>query len=460
ETLDLLSPHGMEKGLDMVYLVDEAMPPRVVGDVTRLRQVLVNLVGNAVKFTERGSVFVCVRSRPIDQPAHVAGNPPEGKPVDDTAGKWHELHFQVKDTGPGISADRLDRLFKIFSQVDASTTRRYGGTGLGLAISKRLVELMGGRVWVESRVDEGSKFNFTIQAREAPALMDAPPPVSPEILARRRLLIVDDGEVNRRILRIQAERWGMIPCEAESGVAALNWLRSNAHLDLAILDMQMPGMDGLELAAQIRGLPTRADLPLILLSSAAAMRDRSDPRWLHFSSCFTKPIKMHNLQNALLHALGRPRAPHDPVVKPGGGPRLADELPLRILLVEDNVVNQKVASLLLKNLGYRCDLAANGREAVDALKRQAYDVVLMDIQMPEMDGFEATQEIYQRFPAAQRPRIIALTAGAMESDREKCLNSGMDDYLSKPLRAEDMELKLRAVMLGPRTNGPASVSVP
>jgi two-component system sensor histidine kinase/response regulator len=459
ETLDLLSPGGMEKGLDMVYLIDEGLPPRVIGDVTRLRQVLVNLVGNAVKFTEQGSVFICVRGRPIPAPSADASFLAETTETDGAPAAWHELHFQVKDTGPGIAPERQDRLFKLFSQVDASTTRRYGGTGLGLAISKRIIELMGGRVWVESEVGKGAKFHFTIIAREAPPCTNAPAPVSPAMLARRRLLIVDDGEVNRRILRIQAERWGMIPCEAESGEAALAWLRSNAHLDLAILDMQMPGMDGLELAAQIRGLPNRTTLPLILLSSAAGLRDRSDARWLHFSSCFTKPVKLTQLHNALLLALGTQQTPDTATLALDTGSRLADELPLRILLVEDNVVNQKVASLQLKNLGYRCDLAANGREAVDAVARQAYDLILMDIQMPEMDGFEATAEICQRLPVGQRPRIIALTANAMEGDREKCLQAGMDDYLSKPLRAEDMELKIRAVMLRPRSNGPEATPV-
>jgi CheY-like chemotaxis protein len=309
------------------------------------------------------------------------------------------------------------------------------------------VELMGGTVWVESTLNQGSKFHFTIVVRDAPASQAAAPDLSPEILAQRRLLIVDDGEVNRRILRIQAERWGMVPCEADSGSAALNWLRSNAHLDAAILDMQMPGMDGLDLAAQIRALPNRANLPLILLSSAAALRDRSDARWQLFSSCFTKPIKLNQLHKALLLALGNHRSHHPIDPRPISKPRLADELPLRILLVEDNVVNQKVASLLLKNLGYRCDLAANGREAVDAIERQVYDVVLMDVQMPEMDGFEATAEIHRRFADRRRPRIIALTANAMEGDREKCLASGMDDYLSKPLRVEEIEQKLRAVML-------------
>jgi two-component system sensor histidine kinase/response regulator len=389
ETLELLSPKAMEKGLDMVYLVDAAMPACIVGDVTRLRQVLVNLVGNAVKFTERGSVFVCVRSKPIEAPAiatDAAGDPGYrlARPV--AAGKWHELHFQVKDTGPGIPADRLDRLFKLFSQVDASTTRRYGGTGLGLAISQRIVELMGGRIWVESTLGAGSKFHFTIQVPEATEQRPRLSTISPQMLAGKRLLIVDDGEVNRRILRIQAERWGMIPCEADSGDAALAWLQGSAHLDVAILDMQMPGMDGLELAERIRRLPGRAELPLILLSSAAGLRDRTDARWLHFAACFTKPTKLTQLHHALRLALGTHQAPELASVNRAPTRRLAEDFPLRILLVEDNVVNQKVASHLLKNLGYRCDLAANGREALDALERQTYDVVLMDIQMPVMDA--------------------------------------------------------------------------
>jgi signal transduction histidine kinase/DNA-binding response OmpR family regulator len=437
EALDLLSPKAMEKGLDLVYLTDENVPPRLVGDITRLRQVLVNLAGNAVKFTERGSVFICVRSRKID-PA--PGN--EQIP----AGSWHELHFQVKDTGPGISPDRMDRLFKLFSQVDASTTRRYGGTGLGLVISRRLVELMGGSIWVESEEHKGSKFHFTLRAREAAAEKNLPPPAPPPILIGHRLLIVDDGEVNRRILRTQAQRWDMLPSEATSGDDALAQLSGGLRVDVAILDMQMPGMDGLDLAVRIHQLPGCANLPLILLSSAAGLRDRADARWGHFAACFTKPIKQNQLHNTLLLALGSNRSATPASVRPSPASHLAAERPLRILLIEDNVVNQKVAVLFLKNMGYRCDLAANGRESLEALDRQSYDVLLMDVQMPEMDGYEATAEICRRYPADQRPHIIALTANAMSGDREKCLQSGMDDYLTKPLRAGDVEAKLRAVV--------------
>jgi CheY-like chemotaxis protein len=322
-------------------------------------------------------------------------------------------------------------------------TRRYGGTGLGLAISKRIVDLMGGHIWVESEVGRGSSFHFVILAREA--TIENPPPARAELgtLKGRRLLIVDDGEVNRRILRILAQRWGMRAYECDSGAGALAWLRAHGPVDVAVLDMQMPGMDGLELASRLRDLPECADLPLLLLSSAATVRDRSDERWAHFTACYNKPIRHSQLHHALLQALGNiPSAPAT-VAPPKPASRLADELPLRILLVEDNVVNQKVASRVLENRGYRCDLAANGREALEALERQRYDLMFLDIQMPEMDGYETAAELCARYPATERPYVIALTANAMDGDRQKCLQAGMDDYLSKPLRAEDMEQKLR-----------------
>ncbi|MBL9203753.1 MAG: response regulator, partial [Opitutaceae bacterium] len=273
QTLDLISPTSTAKGLDVVYLVLGDTPECIVGDVTRLRQILVNLVGNAVKFTEHGSVLVTIASRPV---------PPPTPAPDAPGGAWHELHFQITDTGPGIPSDRMDRLFKHFSQIDASTTRRHGGTGLGLAISKRLVELMRGRIWVESKLGSGSTFHFTLQARSSPVPALIRPSVAPAALHRKHVLIVDDGEVNRRILRLQAERWGMSATEAASGPAALQALLSEAACDVAILDMQMPDMDGLELAARIHALPHRTNLPMVLLSSAGSLRDRSDARWQHF----------------------------------------------------------------------------------------------------------------------------------------------------------------------------------
>jgi signal transduction histidine kinase/DNA-binding response OmpR family regulator len=448
ETLDLLSLKAMEKGLDIAYLGCERMPANIVGDVTRLRQVLVNLVGNAVKFTEQGSVFVTIQTRKLESrpPEIVLDQVGSSDSVDDVSSDvWHELHFQIKDTGVGIAPDRMNRLFKLFSQVDVSMTRRFGGTGLGLAISKRIIELMGGRIWAESEEGVGSTFHFIIFAREAGALDSLPAAADPAMLQGRHLLIVDDGEVNRRILRVLGQRWGMSTHETNSGEAALAWLSKHPKADVAILDMQMPGMDGLDLAARIRELPGCANLPLILLSSAAGIRDRNDPRWRHFASCYSKPIRHSQLHQAVLSALGK-NAPAVETPLPHTPARLlGEDLPLRILLAEDNVVNQRVACRFLEKMGYRCDLAANGREALEAVERQRYEVVLMDLQMPEMDGYEATREICLRVPSADRPRIIALTANAMDGDREKCLQAGMDDYLTKPLRAEDLEQKLRSL---------------
>jgi len=453
DTLDLFSQTCAEKGIELAYLADE-VPAFVAGDVTRLRQVLVNLVGNAVKFTSHGTVFVTVESRPA------APKPPA--PGAETPGPqaWYELHFQIKDTGLGIPPDRLDRLFKLFSQVDVSTTRRFGGTGLGLAISQRLVELMGGHISVTSQPDVGSNFQFVIVLQETVSLTPKPRAVPP-ILAGRRLLIVDDSEVNRRILRLQAERWRMAPYEAASGGEALAWLLFNSA-DIAVLDLQMPGMDGLELSRRIRATPNGASLPLVLFSSAAGLRDRSDPRWQNFAGCFTKPVRQAQLQDALAQALGQPGSAGAPQRVPRE--RLAERLPLRILLVEDNVVNQKVASRFLEQMGYRRDLAANGLEALEALDRQPYDVLLMDVQMPEMDGLEAAREIRRRFPGTSGPQIIALTASAMDEDRKHCLACGMDDYLSKPLDPILMEEKLRAaaarMRLSPREAHEAGPLVP
>ncbi|HYC71750.1 MAG TPA: response regulator [Opitutaceae bacterium] len=436
ESLELVSPKAMEKGLDLVYLAADEVPPVVLGDVARLRQVLVNLAGNAVKFTERGSVFVCVCARPLDEAEKRAAEAARTSPLPEGTA-WRELHFQVKDSGLGIPADRQDGLFQLFSQVDASTTRKYGGTGLGLAISKQLVGLMGGRIWVESEVNVGSKFHFTIRVPAAvgPSVKsnDRPSP-----LVGRRVLVVDDGEVNRRILRIQAERWQMAAVEAASGPAALELLRGGAEVDMAILDMQMPEMDGLELARRIRELPGRDGLPLVLLSSAAGLADRTDPRWKLFAVAFTKPVKQRELHSAFLRALQGTPAPG--AVSPG--PRLAADMPLSILIAEDNLVNRRVAEGLLRKFGYEPDIVGDGREAVAAVARKWYDIIFMDVNMPEMDGLEATREIRAR-PGPQ-PRIVALTANATTRDREICLAAGMDDFLSKPLREGDLEARLRA----------------
>ena len=433
DSLDLLAAKAAEKKLDLVYQMEDGIPGAVLGDVTRLRQVLVNLVGNAVKFTERGEVEAQVKV--------LATADPGG-----TDRPWH-LHFSVRDTGIGIPVDRLARLFRPFTQADASTTRHYGGTGLGLAISKRLVELMGGKMWVESFPGKGSTFHFTLhlppaQPARAPAVLEG----RQVQLANQRLLVVDDNLTNTRILTWQAARWGMVSRGAQSAQQALEWLRAGETFDLAILDMQMPGMDGLMLAAEIRKLPTVAAMPLVLLTSLGGKTDSPEFAAGAFASCLTKPIKPAQLLEVLVRVVsGAEPVSNMTTSTPKLDPNLAARMPLRVLLCDDNAINQKVAVRLLQQMGYQPDLAGNGREALQRLDAQAYDLIFMDVMMPEMDGLEATREIRLRQNnAALHPNykspvvIVAMTASAMQGDREKCLNAGMDDYLAKPVRLEDV----------------------
>ncbi|MCD6289803.1 MAG: PAS domain S-box protein [Anaerolineae bacterium] len=430
EALDLVAPKAAEKGLDLAYLIENDVPEMLVSDVTRLRQILVNLLSNAVKFTERGEVVVTVASEAKQE---VSGNGNGREPHVE-----HVLHFSVRDTGIGIPKERLGHLFQPFTQLDASVTRRYGGTGLGLAICKRLTEMMGGRIWVESEVGKGSTFHFTIRARAAAArphvyLQSAQPQ-----LAGRRVLIVDDNATNRFILVRHTQAWGMLPRAAASGPEALQWVREGERFDLAILDMHMPDMDGLTLAAEIRKLSA---MPLIMLTSLGRM-ERHDES-VEFVAFLTKPIKPSQLYNVLLHTLAdQPATLIRPKERVHIDPTFAERHPLRILLAEDNVVNQKVALRILERMGYRADVAANGIEVLQALRRQPYDVILMDVQMPEMGGLEVTRRIRQLWPKDQQPRIIAMTAHALQGDREQCLAAGMDDYVSKPVQVEALSAAL------------------
>jgi PAS domain S-box-containing protein len=422
--LDLVAGRAAEKGLDLAYLVGDGTPAAIVGDVTRLRQILLNLLSNAVKFTERGEVVLSVSARRLDGEAPL-----------------HELTFSVRDTGIGIPADRVGRLFQSFSQVDASTTRRYGGTGLGLAISQRLVELMGGRIGVTSEVGAGSDFRFTTRA----AAVDVPAParrdltgVQPSLLGKR-VLAVDDNATNRRILASHLEAWGMATRATGFPLEALGWIAAGEPFDVGILDMHMPEMDGVALALAIREHRAEATLPLVLFTSLgrreAAVESAGFAAYLH------KPIKPSQLFDALVSVLAdRPVHVRERGVaaRPALDPDMARRHPLRILLAEDNVVNQKVALRLLGQMGYRADVAADGLEAIEAVARQTYDVVLMDVQMPELDGFEASREINRRWPGGRRPRLVAMTANAMQGDRELCVAAGMDDYVSKPIRVEEL----------------------
>jgi PAS domain S-box-containing protein len=435
DALDLFAVKAAAKNIELVYHIASGVPCDVQGDITRLRQIVVNLVGNALKFTDQGEIVVAVdRASPSLRSADRA----DAKAI--PSAEEVLLHFSVRDTGVGIPEDRRDRLFQSFSQVDASITRRYGGTGLGLAISKRLAELMGGSMWVESIVDRGSTFHFTALfklPREQSVLPE------PDPLAGARVLIVDDNETNRFILAEQTRRRGMRPTTVEGGAAALALLDTGATFDLVITDMLMPAMNGLEFYAAFRRHPSQPLTPAIMLTSLGENFLRDEARTLGITAFVAKPVHQAHLyeimQNALqLHGELRTSAKRNGIFDR----TYALRFPLRILLAEDNVVNQKVALGILDRLGYHADISANGIEVVDALARRPYDTILMDVQMPEMDGIEATRAIRRTFDADRQPVIIAMTASAMQEDRQACLDAGMDDFVSKPIRLEELTAAL------------------
>ncbi|HSR31327.1 MAG TPA: response regulator, partial [Anaerolineae bacterium] len=442
--LDLLATRAAQKGLDLAYLVEPQVPAAIYGDAGRLRQILVNLLSNAVKFTEEGEVVLSVTC-----------SAPEAVGAD----QGLELHFAVRDTGIGVPADQMDRLFRSFSQLDASATRRYGGTGLGLAISKRLSEMMGGTMWAESptsvsprrweqaRWGPGSTFHFTIQSESAPSIPRAYLRDIQPYLRDKQVLIVDDNRTNRQILTLQTRAWGMLPKATGSPAEALDWIQQGVPFDVAILDMQMPEMDGLKLAAKIRDARPDPMLPLVMLTSLGQRESGTND--IQFAAFLTKPIKPSQLYNVLVGIFARDAQPADErtvAARASFDTQMARRLPLRILLAEDNVINQQVALSFLGRLGYRADIAANGLEVLQSLRRQPYDVVLMDVHMPEMDGLEATRQIrgmsLPELAAGTQPRIIAMTAGALQEDREACLEAGMDDYISKPVQIAELVTSL------------------
>jgi signal transduction histidine kinase/CheY-like chemotaxis protein/HPt (histidine-containing phosphotransfer) domain-containing protein len=430
EALELLSPKAFEKGLDLGALVAPDLPPALLGDVTRLRQVLVNLLGNAVKFTPRGEILITVDREAPAGPGPGAASAPV------------RLHFCVRDTGIGIPADRLERLFKSFSQVDASMARTYGGTGLGLAISRRLVELMGGRMWVESVLGVGSAFHFTIAAEpaaELPAVAAEPPS-----LAGVSALIVDDNATNRLILSRQVQSWGVRPTAVSSGSGALQLLASAGPFDVVLLDAVMPELDGWQTAEAIRKQARFAALPLIMLSSRDLL-SAGEAAARGITVCLRKPVRQRQLLSALRQALSRQTA--------GSGARSASHgldrslgvrYPLVILLAEDNPINQKVMLLLLDRLGYRPDVVNNGVEALTALARRQYDLVFMDVQMPELDGLEASRRV-RRQHGHRAPCIIGLTATALPEDLDRCLAAGMDQVITKPFQFSSLVAALERV---------------
>jgi len=431
ESLDLLAPRTLEKPMDLVYEADDQIPQMVVGDGQRLRQVLVNLLANAVKFTEKGDVLT-----KVDVIATPTADMPEATPM--------RLHFQVRDTGIGIQPDRLARLFRAFTQADVSTSRKYGGTGLGLAISRRLVELMGGRMWAESVPGEGSTFHFTVNVGTVPD--SAPPPHAGRLarLADLKILILDDNGTSRNALFEQCRRWGMQPKAVENPAQAMELLRGQTGFDLALIDLHLPGMDGVAVAAEIQKLPSSAMLPMVLLTPLGKKKKSSEEVRVVFAHAVHKPVKPAQLSSALERALLSPRSPVRAPEPPKSEKSLAEQLPMKVLLVDDNAINQKVAVRILQQFGYQPEMAGNGREALDKLDQQPFDFIFMDVMMPEMDGLEATRLLRKRQMIGgytnyqSRIIIVAMTAHAMQGDREKCIAAGMDDYLAKPVRPKDV----------------------
>jgi len=408
-SLDLVAAQASGKGLDLAYVLEDGVPAVVVGDVTRVRQILVNLLSNAVKFTAAGDVLVTVREH---------GRSDAGC----------DLSFAVSDTGIGIPPDRLAVLFRAFSQVDTSTTRVYGGTGLGLAISRRLAEAMDGDLSVRSAAGDGSTFTLRVRLPVAEQTEDQLL-VPPAELPGRRALVVDDNATNRRILRRQLEQWGMVVDDHAGPEPVITAVDAGVTYDVALLDMHMPGTDGLALAEQLRGRASTRHLPILLLSSLGNRRGAAEELGMQH---LTKPVKAAALRSAVARALGAAVVPATPA------DLQATVQPLRILLADDNVVNQRVAVLMLERLGYRADVAADGQEALDALGRTPYDVVLMDVQMPQLDGPEATRRLRAELPPHRQPWVVAMTASALAEDRERCRAAGMDDYLTKPVRREEL----------------------
>jgi len=422
DVFDLFAGKAAQIGIDLVYQISPDIPSQIVGDSLRLRQVLINLVGNAMKFTHAGEVFVGVQLGVMETNSL-------------------ELLFEVRDTGIGIAPEKLGVLFKAFSQVDASTTRKYGGTGLGLAISEKLVELMGGNITVKSIPGQGSTFSFKIRAGRSNNQQRRYVYYNVAELEGKQVLVVDDNVTNRNILQAQLLQWKFAPTLAASGNEALRLLEAHPDFNLVITDMQMPGMDGISLALEIR--KKYPGLPIILLSSIGDERGHHFPNL--FSSILTKPIKQHILNKHIVnelrrnHSMARDTQPADNLRKLNIN--FAKQYPLDILIAEDNIINQALITHVLNKMGYEPDIAQDGKETLDRVNNKPYDVILMDIQMPEIDGLEATRIIRRQL--TQQPVIIAMTANAMQEDKEACLLAGMNDYISKPINLDEIMLLLQ-----------------
>ncbi len=427
---DLIAIKAQEKGLEYVSVIHPDVPSLLRGDPGRVRQILINLAGNAVKFTHSGEIVIN---------SHLENE------TEDLA----HIKFTVKDTGIGIPKDKMDKLFKSFSQVDSSTTRKYGGTGLGLTISQRLAQLMGGQTGVESKEGAGSKFWFTAKFEKQKSIPD---PVSlPEDIQGKYILIVDDNKTNRRVVKEQLKLWGCTYDEAPDGATALDKLkegvRNNRPFEIAIVDMQMPEMDGKQLGQKIKAHSEIRQTRLLMMSSIGERGTVKDLEAIGFDAYLTKPVKMAQLRSCLLkicHRRERIQEPVDNDIITQYSLSEDERRQIRILLAEDNRINQKVALKMLSKIGYRADAVNNGQDAINAMVNYHYDLVLMDCQMPEVDGYDATREIRKPDSGVKNPKvpIIAMTAHAMKGDRDKCLDVGMNDYLSKPVKPKDLSLML------------------
>jgi CheY-like chemotaxis protein len=429
EAMDVLAPKAAEKGLEILYEIEEDVPAQVLGDVVRLRQILTNLLGNAVKFTAAGEIFALVRT--LATPAPGSDEP------------WH-LHFSVRDTGIGIPPDRMARIFQTFAQADVSTARHFGGTGLGLSISKKLVEMMDGRMWVESVPQKGSTFHFTLPLHAVPGEQPNELTARHHLLANREILVCSANQVSRRILTALMTSWGMKP-QAVCGLnETLELLHGSARFELLVLDVPKCDSHTIDSVMEIRRNRNTSAMPIILLTPLAKHPGQTCLEGVHLASRVTKPLKPAVLLEALLRTLGgcKPR----PAPKPTGklDLHMAERMPLRVLLCDDNAVNQRVASRILQQMGYRPDIAGNGFEALAACKANHYDLIFMDVMMPGMGGLEATREIRKLesnwgFQIGRTSAIIvAMTASAMQGDRERCIAAGMNDYIAKPVKPEEL----------------------
>ena len=423
DSLDLFASKAGEKKIDLAYLIENNTPVTISTDVTRLRQILTNLLNNAVKFTDKGEVFISVSAQIINKTKH-------------------EILISVKDTGKGIAKDKLQNLFQAFNQLDASTFHEYGGSGLGLAISRKLAELMGGKMWVESEAEKGTTFYFTIIADSVSSISKVYLRGQTQQLKDKKLLIIDDNETNRKILTTQVENWGMKCMSTDNTALGLNWLRNGEAFDIAILDYNMPQMNGMTLSSEIKKIESCKDLPIIILTSFGKQETLSSGDMSNVASVISKPIKHSQLKEHIIQHLNNVNKKPD--AKPSNENKdKSDEgskrYPLNILLGEDNIVNQKVTKRILERLGYEIDIAATGKEVYNAAKNRKYDLILMDINMPELNGYETSKLIRQELSKENQPVIIAMTASSLQESKNDFENSGMNDFIEKPVNYDELK---------------------